>query len=119
LSHYFYSYENMESTHAIAALAALSQDTRLAVFRHLVGKGPDGQTAGGIASALKVPAPTLSFHLKELEHAGLVGQRRAGRNIIYTADFAAMKALLAYLMEDCCGGRPEICAIDLKACCTA
>ena len=89
----------MKPKNAVAALAALSQETRLKICRHLVAKGLDGQTAGAVASALKVPAPTLSFHLKELEHAGLIGQRRAGRNIIYTADFAAMKALLSYLID--------------------
>jgi DNA-binding transcriptional ArsR family regulator len=109
----------MKSKNAAAALAALSQETRLKIFRHLVAKGLEGHAAGGIATALKVPAPTLSFHLKELEHAGLVHQRRAGRNIIYAANFAAMRALLAYLMQDCCGGRPEICDIDVKACCAA
>ena len=106
----------MKSLQATAALAALSQETRLSVFRHLVAAGPQGRQAGLIAGRLKVPPPTLSFHLKELERAGLVTQRRESRNIIYAANYATMKALLSYLMEDCCGGRPEICDIDVKCC---
>jgi len=101
---------------ALAALTALSQETRLAVFRHLVAAGPQGRPAGLIATRLKVPPPTLSFHLKELEHAGLVTQRRIGRNIVYAANYATMRALLSFLMEDCCGGRPEICDIDVRCC---
>ena len=106
----------MKSMQAVAALSALSQETRLAVFRHLVAAGPAGKPAGAIATRLKVPPPTLSFHLKELERAGLVTQRRESRSIIYAANYAAMRALLSYLMEDCCGGRPEICDIDVKCC---
>jgi len=106
----------MELSQAVTALGALSQDTRLMVFRHLVAAGPDGKPAGAIAAGLKVAPPTLSFHLKELEHAGLITQRRDGRSIIYAANYKAMRALLSYLMEDCCGGRPEICAIDVKCC---
>ena len=106
----------MKSTQAVASLSALSQETRLAVFRHLVAAGPEGRPAGLIATRLKVPSPTLSFHLRELERAGLVTQRRESRNIIYAANYATMRALLSYLMEDCCGGRPEICDIDVKCC---
>jgi DNA-binding transcriptional ArsR family regulator len=106
----------MKSSQAVAALAALSQETRLAVFRQLVAAGPQGKAAGAIAAHLKVPPPTLSFHLKELERARLVTQRRDGRSIIYAANYATMRALLSHLMEDCCGGRPEICAIDIKCC---
>jgi ArsR family transcriptional regulator, arsenate/arsenite/antimonite-responsive transcriptional repressor len=118
LAKYFYNIGNMEITQAVAILSALSQDTRLAVFRHLVAAGPSGIPAGVIASTLRVAAPTLSFHLKELEHVGLITQRRESRNIIYAANYATMKALLSYLMQDCCGGRPEICDIDI-ACCAA
>ena len=106
----------MKSTQAVASLSALSQETRLAVFRHLVAAGPEGRPAGLIETRLKVPSPTLSFHLRELERAGLVTQRRESRNIIYAANYATMRALLSYLMEDCCGGRPEICDIDVKCC---
>jgi DNA-binding transcriptional ArsR family regulator len=108
----------MKAAQAVTALAALSQETRLAVFRHLVAAGPEGKPAGRIAAKLKVAPPTLSFHLKELERAGLVTQHRESRNIIYAADYPAMRALLSYLMEDCCGGRPEICNLD-PACCAA
>ena len=108
----------MKSKQAVTALSALSQETRLAIFRHLVAAGPSGKPAGRIATHLKVAPPTLSFHLKELERAGLITQWRESRNIIYVANYAAMRALLSYLMEDCCGGRPEICDIDI-ACCAA
>ena len=109
----------MKSTSALSALAALAQETRLAVFRRLVKAGPDGETAGSLAARLAIPAPTLSFHLKELERAGLVAQRRDGRNLIYAARTDTMRDLLAYLMKDCCGGRPEICNIAIPECCDA
>lgn len=91
-------------------LAALAQDTRLAIFRRLVRAGPAGESAGAIAEALSTPSPTLSFHLKELERAGLITQRRESRSLFYTASYDGMRELLAYLMEDCCAGLPEICA---------
>jgi DNA-binding transcriptional ArsR family regulator len=104
----------MKQKDALAALAALAQDTRLGVFRHLVVAGPDGAPAGDIASALKVAAPTHSFHLKELEQAQLVISRRESRSIIYSANYGRMRALLSFLMEDCCRGRPEICGVTAK-----
>jgi len=99
----------MEMTAALAALTALANDTRLAIFRMLVQQGPDGLPAGEIGADVKVAAATLSFHLKELERAGLVHARRAGRQIFYAADHAQMRGLLTFLTEDCCGGHPEIC----------
>jgi ArsR family transcriptional regulator len=104
----------MELNEALKALGALAQDTRLAVFRHLVKTGPAGASAGSVAAALDVPAPTLSFHLKELERAGLVTQRRESRNIIYAADYAGMRALLLYLTRDCCAGNPAICNFNTE-----
>lgn len=100
----------MEPNDAVSSLGALAHATRLAVFRRLVAAGPAGLPAGEIATALDVPPPTLSFHLRDLSQAGLVVSVREGRVIRYAADFAAMNALVAFLTENCCGGRPELCA---------
>lgn len=100
----------MEPRGAIDALAALAQESRLAVFRLLVREGPDGLAAGAIAEQLDIPAPTLSFHLNQLSAAGLVLSRRDGRSIIYAANYTGMRDLLAFLVDDCCQGRPELCA---------
>ncbi len=100
----------MKSDTAIKRLSALAQDSRLAVFRLLVKAGPDGVAAGDIARKLEIPANTMSAQLLTLSNAGLVRARREGRSIIYAADFAAMSELLVYLTEDCCGGKPEVCA---------
>ena len=100
----------MKRPKAIAALASLAQETRLEIFRLLVQKGPEGLAAGEIGERLGLPSPTLSFHLSHLKHAGLVKSRRHSRSIIYSADFATMTGLMAYLTENCCGGRPELCA---------
>jgi len=100
----------MKANAAVQALAALAQDTRLAAFRALVVAGPDGLSAGALSEALAVPPPTLSFHLKELERAGLVAARRESRHVIYTAAFGAMQALRGFLTQDCCGGHPDVCA---------
>lgn len=99
----------METKTAVTALSALAQETRLAAFRQLIAAGEAGLPAGELASRLNVPPATLSFHLKELAHAGLVTSRSEGRFVIYIADYAAMTALLAYLSEACCGGHPERC----------
>lgn len=96
----------METRKAITALAALAQDSRLAVFRLLVKTGPAGMAATKIAEELGLPASSLSFHLKELTHAGLITPRPEGRFVIYSADFAAMNGLVAFLTESCCGGNP-------------
>jgi ArsR family transcriptional regulator, arsenate/arsenite/antimonite-responsive transcriptional repressor len=94
----------MDQHRAVAALAALAQETRLALFRLLVMQGPEGLPAGTIAGRLGVAPSSLSFHLQQLLHAGLVGQRRVSRQLFYTAEYEQMNALLAYLTENCCGG---------------
>src|SRR5215468_4894662 len=94
----------MEKNEAVAALAALAQDNRLDVFRLLVQAGPDGLSAGQIATTLGLAPNTLTFHFDRLRHAGLVTVRRAGRSMIYAARFDCMRALLAYLSENCCQG---------------
>ena len=100
----------MEKSDAIAALAALAQDTRLDVFRLLVQTGPDGLPAGRIGELLGLPSATLSFHLNQLRQAGMVSFRREGRSLIYAAEYATMNALLSYLTENCCGGTDAACA---------
>lgn len=94
----------LSSPDAVAALAALAQEYRLAVFRMLVEAGAPGLSAGIIAEALMIPASSLSFHLAHLSRAGLVRQQRQGRMQIYTADYTAMAALVGYLTDNCCGG---------------
>jgi DNA-binding transcriptional ArsR family regulator len=106
----------MKSKQAIDALGALAQETRLAIFRLLVRQAPEYLAAGTIAERLDIPAPTMSFHLAQLSRAGLVTSRREGRSILYAADYRGMNALLTYLTEDCCGGRPEICRTGTAAC---
>jgi DNA-binding transcriptional ArsR family regulator len=96
----------METTHTIAALAALAHESRLAVFRALVQAGPAGLPAGQLAALLDVPPSSLSFHLKELAHAQLVTSRQEGRFVIYCANFTTMNGLIGYLTENCCGGNP-------------
>jgi ArsR family transcriptional regulator, arsenate/arsenite/antimonite-responsive transcriptional repressor len=107
----------MEENDVVRALAALAQPVRLQVFRALVVRGATGLTPGTMAEALNIPANTLSFHLKELTHAGLVTQERASRNIIYRAAFDRMNGLLGYLTENCCQGAN--CAVEATAesCC--
>ncbi len=91
------------ATMAISALSALAQEHRLAAFRLLVQAGPSGMAAGAIASAMAIPASSLSFHLAHMERAGLVTRDRNGRSLIYAANFATMTGLVAYLTENCCG----------------
>ena len=110
----------MEMTDAITGLSALAQESRLSVFRLLVKAGPDGLAAGAIARKLGIAPNTLSAQLLLLSNARLVRARREGRSIIYAADFDAMSNLLLFLTEDCCGGKPEICAPlmqSVSACC--
>jgi ArsR family transcriptional regulator, arsenate/arsenite/antimonite-responsive transcriptional repressor len=92
----------MEANQAVTAMSALAQQSRLAIFRALVQAGPAGLAAGIIGDRLGLPWATLSFHLKELKQAGLARCRREGRSILYSADYAAMAALVAYLTENCC-----------------
>lgn len=99
----------MEKKDALAAFAALSQSTRLDVFRLLVQVGEAGMSAGEIAAALDVRQNTLSANLSVLLHAGLVRNLREGRSIRYFADTDGLRGLLGFLLQDCCGGRPEIC----------
>ena len=100
----------MEPEAVVQALAALAQPLRLQVFRALVVAGPRGLTPGAMSEGTGVPPNTLSFHLKELAHAGLVTQQRDGRFLIYRAEFERMNGLLAYLTENCCQGAG--CAVD-------
>jgi len=100
----------MEETQVIRALLALAQASRLQVFRLLVVAGRAGLTPGHMAEQLGLPRATLSFHLKELAHAGLVSQERAGRNLIYRASFDQMNAVLAFLTANCCQG--EECTVS-------
>lgn len=95
----------MKTSAAVRSLAALAQESRLAVFRLLVQKGPAGLHPRDIATRLKLAPPTLSFHLKELARAGLIRAQQEGRHIRYSADFKAMIALLGYLSENCCQGQ--------------
>ncbi|HEY3696913.1 metalloregulator ArsR/SmtB family transcription factor [Phenylobacterium sp.] len=100
----------METNSAVGALSALAHEGRLDVFRRLVRAGAEGMAAGEIARATGVLPNTLSSSLNILSAAGLVKSRRAGRSIIYTAGYDRMRELLGFLLEDCCGGKPEICA---------
>lgn len=96
----------MQAGLVIRALGALAQEHRLAAFRLLVEAGPEGIPAGAIAGRVGVPPSSMSFHLAQLANAGLVTQRRESRSIIYAADYAVMKGLMAYLTDNCCGGVP-------------
>jgi ArsR family transcriptional regulator, arsenate/arsenite/antimonite-responsive transcriptional repressor len=104
---YFYNHGIMEEQMAVTSLAALAQNMRLRIFRALVGAAPLGLTPSALCATLDVPASTLSFHLKELTHAGLVSQERNGRNLIYKPSLAHMNALLAYLTAHCCQVAPK------------
>jgi ArsR family transcriptional regulator, arsenate/arsenite/antimonite-responsive transcriptional repressor len=99
----------MEHLDAVRALAALAQDSRLAIFRRLVEAGPSGLVAGEIAKAAGMGATVLSFHIKELERAGLVTASRQGRYIRYALHVEGVRQLLTFLVDDCCGGYPELC----------
>ncbi len=99
----------MEIKKAVTALSSLAQESRLEIFRLLVKAGAEGMPAGEIAERIKIPANTLSFHVKELANAGLVGARKVGRSVIYTMQAKDIGELMTFLTEDCCQGRPELC----------
>ncbi|MGE0093012.1 MAG: ArsR/SmtB family transcription factor [Alphaproteobacteria bacterium] len=105
----------MEINHAVDALSALAQRSRLDVFRLLVRRGPQGMPAGEIANALSVPPNTMSAHLAILSQAGLVRGERSGRSVIYRVNFTGMNALMTFLMQDCCQGRPELCGVGSQS----
>lgn len=109
---YFYNIGNMKSKDVVTALAALAQESRLGIYRLLVQAGPAGMAAGAIAEKLGLPPATLSFHLKELSHAGLAVSRQKGRYVIYSANFEAMLKLVGFLTENCCGG--DVCAPECQ-----
>ena len=104
----------MDLKEAAAALSALAQETRLAIFRLLIEAGPEGVPAGQLAEALEVPPATLSFHLKELSHAGLAHARPQGRFVFYSADFERMAGLMTFLTRNCCKGMPHECLTTVE-----
>jgi ArsR family transcriptional regulator, arsenate/arsenite/antimonite-responsive transcriptional repressor len=110
----FDNYKTMKPIDVVKALSALAQDSRLAVFRLLVKRGPDGFTPSVIAEKLDIAAPTLSFHLKELQNAGLVAVRREGRFLFYSTRFDRMKGLVGFLTDECCSQADEACDADCK-----
>ncbi len=103
----------MNSNQAVQSLGALAHDTRLAVYRILVERGPDGLSAGVIAERLGIPPSSLTFHVQHLHRAGLITQRRLSRQLFYAADFTTMNGLVSFLTENCCGGGASAC---LPAC---
>ncbi|MGF6917716.1 ArsR/SmtB family transcription factor [Paraburkholderia sp. 40] len=105
----------MDTINAVRALGALAHESRLAIFRQLVVAGPEGMAAGEIAQRLGISPSGLSFHLKDLTHAGLVSPRQEGRFVIYTANFDAMTSLIGFLTENCCSGA-SCAASDLSNC---
>lgn len=105
----------MEILNAVQRLAALAQESRLAIFRHLVEAGSEGLAAGELSEELAIPPPTLSFHLKDLSQAGLIDSRRDGRSIIYTANYPSINELIAYLKQNCCK-RPAKTLIRKRCC---
>ena len=104
----------MNESQALAAMAALSQQTRLRILRYLISKGPAGAPAGDVATSVDAAASRVSFHLSNLQNAGLITSERVSRSIIYRADFTVIGGLMAYLLKDCCQNHP-----DIVACCSA
>lgn len=111
----------MESTRAVEVFSALSQATRLNAFRFIMQHEPDGLPAGEVARLLDVPQNTMSTHLAILERAGLISSERRSRSIIYRAELERVREIASFLVSDCCGGRPELCApliAEFTPCCT-
>ncbi len=106
-----------KESQSLLGFAALAQESRLRIVRRLVRAGAAGVAAGDIAEGIGVSPSNVSFHLKELERSGLITSRREARSIIYVADYKVLRSLIQFLMEDCCGGRPEICAPALVPSC--
>jgi len=104
----------VEAGKAVAALGAVAHEHRLAIYRMLVERGPQGLAAGEIAERLGMPPSSLTFHLQALQRAGLIAKRREGRQLIYSADFTTMNALVSFLTENCCAGSGETCAAGCK-----
>ena len=108
----------MEINKAVTALSSLAQESRLTIFRMLVKAGPEGMPAGKIAEKMKIPANTLSFHVKELANAGLVKSRKVGRSVIYQMNAPNIGELMSFLTEDCCQGHPDLCLpASASSCC--
>ena len=105
----------MNERQALAAFAALGQEHRLRAVRALVAAGPSGLAAGVLADSLGVAGNNLSFHLKELTHAGLIQSRREGKSVIYSAAYPELSELIQFLMRDCCQGHPEVCTPAVAA----
>jgi ArsR family transcriptional regulator, arsenate/arsenite/antimonite-responsive transcriptional repressor len=105
----------MKSTDVVLGLAALAQESRLAVFRLLVKRGPEGYTPSQLTEKLGLPAPTLSFHLKELQRAGLTEARREGRNLFYRPNFPHMNELIGFLTDNCCALADKDCGLACTA----
>ena len=105
----------MEISNAVGALGALAQESRLRIFRLLIQRGPEGMAAGDIARKLKLPPNTLSFHVAILARAGLVAARKEGRSVVYSLDLGGTRALLGFLVDDCCRGQPELCGALMRS----
>lgn len=106
----------MKPDQVVKALSALAQPTRLAIYRLLVARGPEGMAAGQVAEKLKVSPATLSFHFRALSHAGLLKSRQDGRFVFYAANFAVMNGMVDYLTENCCGGNADACRVPGRKC---
>jgi DNA-binding transcriptional ArsR family regulator len=109
----------MRTATAVTALSALAQERRLAIFRRLVPEGAIGLSAGTLAGDLGIAPPNLTFHLRQFEAAGLIRARRKGRQMFYAIEVAAMRRLLAFLVDDCCQGQPELCLPATQTSCYA